>query len=859
MPDSGFVFSPAFRVATDALEPVAGGTLEFYLAGTNTPTNVYSDSTLSTSLGSVVYLDSGGHPVASSGSSTKVVIYTGSALIKIVAKDSDGVTLATYDNVRCAQDTSALSGGGSDGGVESVVSKTADYTVLVADDGKLLHCDPTGGEITITLPSAATATDGFEISIRHAGTTTTNVVHISTVSSQTIARGATTSDAVSIKRGGEALRLVSNGANWVAYGDTGPDFVESPIRITDRLTAPPTSPATGARYLINGTPTGTWASYAQHDILEANGNGGWIRYRPYASCGWLAYVIDENIIVQYQGSAWVDLDVAVPTSSALKRALFTEEQAANTAPTALTSSAWTKSTLNTTVVNTITGATLSSSTITLPAGSYIIMGWRAFYFAGGSSSSASGKVRLRDTTNDVSYLGANQFAQNSTASTVASYYNVPFFFTVTPTENTDYELQYFVGSNFAGGVQLNLGSEPEVYCQVEILDLASLQGTQGIQGLAGGGSRESLTANRTYYVRTDGSDSNTGLVNDASGAFLTLQKAWDTIVDTVDLNGYDVTVSIANGSYSAGARGTYAALGGNVYFVGNTGNPENVVITATDDFCFRMQDGAKTYISGMELRTTSSGACLSASAGGVIYINAGIRFGTCADAHIQANRNGDIVALAAYSIVGNAAWHAHVYQGGVLLVADLTITLTGTPAFSNAFAYVHRGGIADLSGNTFSGAATGVRFTVEQSGYIKGNGTSLTYLPGNAAGTVTTGGVYDGVALTGYRSGIGVGGTQTQGTSKSTGVELNALTGQITMHNATLNAATTVTFVLTNSYIAAGDLLVLNHVSAGTPGSYTLNARATGGAASIDVRNISAGNLSEAIVIGFAVIKGATT
>ena len=104
----------------------------------------------------------------------------------------------------------------------------------------------------------------------------------------------------------------------------------------------------------------------------------------------------------------------------------------------------------------------------------------------------------------------------------------------------------------------------------------------------------------------------------------------------------------------------------------------------------------------------------------------------------------------------------------------------------------------------------------------------------------------------------GEGGTVTQATSKSTGVTLDKRCGQVTMHNATLNADTTVSFTLTNSTIAATDLLVLNHVSAGTAGSYVLNAQCAAGSASINVRNITAGNLSEAIVIGFAVVKAAT-
>lgn len=103
--------------------------------------------------------------------------------------------------------------------------------------------------------------------------------------------------------------------------------------------------------------------------------------------------------------------------------------------------------------------------------------------------------------------------------------------------------------------------------------------------------------------------------------------------------------------------------------------------------------------------------------------------------------------------------------------------------------------------------------------------------------------------------GAGTGGTVTQATSKTTGVTLNKPCGAITMNNASLGAATIVSFVLTDSFIAATDVLILNHISGGTPGSYTLNARCAAGTATIDVRNNTAGALGEAIVIQFALIK----
>jgi len=107
----------------------------------------------------------------------------------------------------------------------------------------------------------------------------------------------------------------------------------------------------------------------------------------------------------------------------------------------------------------------------------------------------------------------------------------------------------------------------------------------------------------------------------------------------------------------------------------------------------------------------------------------------------------------------------------------------------------------------------------------------------------------------GYVSG---GGTVTQATSKTTGVTLNTVCGQVTMNAAALAANTTATFTLTNSTIAATDVLILNHVSGGTAGSYLLNAQAAAGSAAINVRNITAASLSEAIVIRFAVIKSVT-
>lgn len=134
---------------------------------------------------------------------------------------------------------------------------------------------------------------------------------------------------------------------------------------------------------------------------------------------------------------------------------------------------------------------------------------------------------------------------------------------------------------------------------------------------------------------------------------------------------------------------------------------------------------------------------------------------------------------------------------------------------------------------------------------FRNRATSLAFIYGNGDLKLIGAG-----ATLGY--GTGSGGTVTQLTSKSTGVTLSNGTGQITLNNAALAANTTVSFTLTNTLIAATDVLVMNHVSGGTAGAYTLNAQCAAGSASINVRNVTAGSLSEAIVLQFVVIKGAT-
>ena len=96
----------------------------------------------------------------------------------------------------------------------------------------------------------------------------------------------------------------------------------------------------------------------------------------------------------------------------------------------------------------------------------------------------------------------------------------------------------------------------------------------------------------------------------------------------------------------------------------------------------------------------------------------------------------------------------------------------------------------------------------------------------------------------------------TQLTSKSTGVTVNTSAGQITMDAASLAATTNVTFTLTNNRLSAKDVIIVNVASANaTAGAYNCWVSSMlAGSATITLRNITAGSLSEAVVINFAII-----
>ena len=78
-----------------------------------------------------------------------------------------------------------------------------------------------------------------------------------------------------------------------------------------------------------------------------------------------------------------------------------------------------------------------------------------------------------------------------------------------------------------------------------------------------------------------------------------------------------------------------------------------------------------------------------------------------------------------------------ITDGAVGLSSNITVTLTGTPNFSGAYALVNRNGTYRAETVIFSGSATGPRRAVSRGGVIYTGGAGDSYFPGDSTGTGT--------------------------------------------------------------------------------------------------------------------------
>ena len=258
-------------------------------------------------------------------------------------------------------------------------------------------------------------------------------------------------------------------------------------------------------------------------------------------------------------------------------------------------------------------------------------------------------------------------------------------------------------------------------------------------------NRETLTANRIYYVRTDGSDSNDGLTDSSGGAFLTIQKAID-VVATLDLSIYNATIQIADGTYT-GVNALKSLVGaGKCIIQGNTSTPANVLINTTAT-CFDGDYFAGRYeLKGMELRSSAGSAIFIRGPQSIVEISS-LNFGACAGVHLPIYYGAQCFIIGSYTISGNAAYHFNPQSTGMIIattVSSMVCTISGSRTFT-AFIRADRHGqfVCTTAALTFStNVATGVRYQSDKLSIIDTNGAGTTYFPGNSTSSPTNGAIY---------------------------------------------------------------------------------------------------------------------
>lgn len=138
---------------------LSGGTLEFFLSGTTTPTNLFSDNT-GTSIGSSITLNSGGFP--ESGGNVITLFRDSSIAIKIVAKDALSNTIFTSDGL---QDALVLLASINNALGASLVGVEDSGGFFAAANVEAILADIGANFLKLSRPNTISATQTFSASI----------------------------------------------------------------------------------------------------------------------------------------------------------------------------------------------------------------------------------------------------------------------------------------------------------------------------------------------------------------------------------------------------------------------------------------------------------------------------------------------------------------------------------------------------------------------------------------------------------------------------------------------------------------------------------------------------------------------
>lgn len=165
-------------------------------------------------------------------------------------------------------------------------AKTGAYTVVLADRNSVILGDATSAAFTVTLPAAATAGNGFVITIKKTDSTA-NAVTVDANASETIDGDLT----IALNRQNESVTIVCNGSTWRVLG-----FFNRAVRTLGKR-APDTASASTVQL---GSLDGDYVHITGTANISSFGTTGWVAgmQRLVRAAGAFTLVNSANLIIK---------------------------------------------------------------------------------------------------------------------------------------------------------------------------------------------------------------------------------------------------------------------------------------------------------------------------------------------------------------------------------------------------------------------------------------------------------------------------------------------------------------------------------------------------------------------------------
>jgi len=265
--------------------------------------------------------------------------------------------------------------------------------------------------------------------------------------------------------------------------------------------------------------------------------------------------------------------------------------------------------------------------------------------------------------------------------------------------------------------------------------------------------RTQLLANRTYYVRTGGNDSNTGLVNDDAHALATFNKGID-LISALDFNGFNVTLMAGNvgATYTnnpilinkawAGTGLLTIDLNGGTVTSNTTKALLNTIIIPNAGATFGTGPG-NILVQNGTLSSSVFSAVQNAGVGTLLIgANMSLQY---AEYALEATGTGAIINVGSgtYNILASTGTGlVGALYGASVYAVSTVFNITGNISSTAGTFYALDAGIIAATSCSFTGAGvvTGPRFLAD-AGIIETVG-GLNLIPGSSAGYAINGGVY---------------------------------------------------------------------------------------------------------------------